>query len=243
MKQKWIALLLSIVMVLGLAACSADQIENALIITDAVLDMMGDDDTAAVGVIGGADGPTSIFVTDGSDTASVIGGADTPTTIPVTDGSNTTAQQPTGYDEPAVEIPAIDEDGTYNSAEDVGLYLYTYGELPDNYITKNEARSMGWEYGSVEDYAGDGAAIGGDKFRNEDGTLPTADGRQYYECDIDTVGETKRGAERIVWSNDGLIYYTADHYESFELLYGPDCQQDHFHADACYSHHDHHKNH
>ena len=55
---------------------------------------------------------------------------------------------------------------------------------------------------------------------NYEGLLPDAPGRKYYECDIDTLGARSRGAKRIIYSNDGLIYYTADHYESFELLYG-----------------------
>ena len=113
----------------------------------------------------------------------------------------------------------LDEDGWYYSAEEVALYLYTYGCLPDNFITKNEARDLGWEGGSVEDYA-PGCAIGGDKFGNREGLLPKASGRQYYECDIDTLGKDSRGAKRIVYSNDGLVYYTEDHYESFILLYG-----------------------
>ena len=50
--------------------------------------------------------------------------------------------------------------------------------------------------------------------------MPEADGRTYAECDIDTLGADSRGAKRIVFSNDGLIYYTEDHYETFELLYG-----------------------
>ena len=116
-------------------------------------------------------------------------------------------------------IPVIDEEGFYYSAEDVALYLYTYGHLPDNFITKSEARKLGWDGGSVEEYAPD-CAIGGDKFGNREELLPTAKGRQYYECDIDTLGENSRGAKRIVFSNDGLIYYTDDHYESFVLLYG-----------------------
>ena len=129
-------------------------------------------------------------------------------------------EEGTGYDQPEEIILPIDEDGTYSSAEDVSLYLYTYGCLPKNYITKNEARDLGWNGGSVEEYAGEGYAIGGDKFGNREGYLPRADGRQYYECDIDTVGGDGRGAKRIVWSNDGLIYYTPDHYQTFELLYG-----------------------
>ena len=116
-------------------------------------------------------------------------------------------------------IVPIDEGCWYYSAEDVSLYLYTYGHLPENYITKSEARDLGWDGGSVEDYA-EGCAIGGDKFGNREGLLPKASGRQYYECDIDTNGKDSRGAKRIVYSNDGLIYYTDDHYETFTLLYG-----------------------
>jgi len=121
----------------------------------------------------------------------------------------------TGYSEGLT----IDEDGWYYSAFDVSLYLHTYGHLPDNYITKSEAASLGWEGGSVEPYA-EGRAIGGDLFGNREGLLPEAKGRVYYECDIDTLGADSRGAQRIVFSNDGLIYYTSDHYESFKLLYG-----------------------
>ena len=58
------------------------------------------------------------------------------------------------------------------------------------------------------------------RFGNYEGLLPEADGRTYAECDIDTLGADSRGAKRIVFSNDGLIYYTEDHYETFELLYG-----------------------
>ena len=121
--------------------------------------------------------------------------------------------------EPEETQPLLDPDGWYYSAEDVALYLITYGELPGNFITKNEARELGWEGGSVQKYM-PGAAIGGDKFGNREGILPKASGRQYYECDIDTDGKSSRGAKRIVFSNDGLIYYTEDHYESFTLLYG-----------------------
>lgn len=113
----------------------------------------------------------------------------------------------------------IAEDGWYYNAADVSLYLHTYGHLPGNYMTKDEARKLGWEGGSVEEYA-PGRAIGGDEFGNREGLLPEKDGRIYYECDIGTKGADSRGASRIVFSNDGLIYFTRDHYESFELLYG-----------------------
>ena len=111
----------------------------------------------------------------------------------------------------------IDENGSYTSKEDVALYIHTYGHLPSNFITKSEARELGWDGGSVEDYA-PGCSIGGDRFGNYEGILP--EGKKYTECDIDTLGRSSRGARRIVFSNDGCIYYTDDHYETFELLYG-----------------------
>ncbi len=114
---------------------------------------------------------------------------------------------------------AIDEDGRYFDKENVALYIHTYGKLPKNFITKDEAGKLGWEGGSVEKYA-PGCAIGGDRFGNYEGQLPKAKGRTYTECDIDTDGYHSRGSRRIVFSNDGLIYYTHDHYETFELLYG-----------------------
>lgn len=114
---------------------------------------------------------------------------------------------------------ALDEGGEYTSAEDVALYLHLYAHLPQNFITKKDARALGWNGGGLDDYA-DGKCIGGDRFGNYEGLLPDAPGREYHECDIDTLHAVSRGAKRIVYSNDGLIYYTQDHYESFILLYG-----------------------
>lgn len=115
----------------------------------------------------------------------------------------------------------VDRDGAYFDRDRVALYIHLYGHLPDNFITKDEARKLGWESGPVETYA-PGRAIGGDRFGNYEGLLPEKAGRAYTECDIDTRGASSRGAKRIVFSNDGLIYYTADHYETFTLLYGKD---------------------
>ena len=135
-------------------------------------------------------------------------GTDTP---PETSAPETTAPQETQ--------PILDPDGSYTTKEDVALYIHTYGHLPSNFMTKNEAKKLGWEGGSLERYA-PGMCIGGDKFGNYEGILPDAPGRKWTECDIDTLGAKSRGAKRIVFSNDGLIYYTEDHYETFELLYG-----------------------
>ena len=113
----------------------------------------------------------------------------------------------------------IDENGSYTSKDDVALYIHTYGKLPSNFITKDEARALGWDGGSLEPYA-PGKCIGGDYFGNYEGLLPEKKGRKYTECDIDTMGKSSRGEKRIIFSNDGLIYYTDDHYASFTLLYG-----------------------
>lgn len=111
-----------------------------------------------------------------------------------------------------------DEDGYYYTAEEVVLYLYYYGKLPGNFISKTEARKLGWEGGSVEKFR-EGAAIGGDRFGNYEGLLPEKAGRGYTECDIGTYGKNGRGAERLIFSDDGLYFYTDDHYESFTELY------------------------
>lgn len=114
---------------------------------------------------------------------------------------------------------AIDKNGWYYSKDEVALYIHTYGCLPENFITKKEAEDLGWTGGSVQKYK-KGAAIGGSVFGNYEGLLPKKKGRTYYECDIDTNGKSSRGAKRIIFSNDGLIYYTDDHYETFTKLYG-----------------------
>ena len=199
--KKLLAFLLALVMAFGLLGCEAvvglalDLAEEALVdTTEYATDESVPDQTEEDPIRDQTD-----------DTAE----ADPPEDTTVADDPEDT----TGV------APAIDEEGFYYSAEDVALYLYTYGRLPENFITKSEARKLGWEGGNVEKYAPD-CAIGGDKFGNREELLPVASGRQYYECDIDTHGEKSRGAKRIVFSNDGLINYTDDHYESFVLLYG-----------------------
>ena len=116
--------------------------------------------------------------------------------------------------------PSISEDGTYTTKEEVAEYINLYGHLPSNFITKKEAKNLGWvsSEGNLNEVA-PGMSIGGDYFGNYEGLLPEAEDRDYYECDIDFDG-TYRNEKRIVFSNDGLVYYTEDHYESFELLYG-----------------------
>ena len=113
----------------------------------------------------------------------------------------------------------VEEDETYTSKEEVALYIHLFNHLPDNFITKNEAKDLGWvsSEGNLDEVA-PGKSIGGDRFGNYEGQLPEKKGRKYFECDIDYEGGY-RDSKRIVFSSDGLVYYTEDHYETFEKLY------------------------
>lgn len=151
-----------------------------------------------------------------------------PTEAPTETPTDTPAPEPTEAPTPApTAVPTdtpcpVSEDGEYWTKDEVALYIHLFGYLPKNYITKDEAKSLGWPgSGKLDPYA-PGCSIGGDYFGNYEKLLPTKRGRKYTECDIDTRGAKSRGAKRIVFSNDGLIYYTDDHYESFTLLYGED---------------------
>ncbi|HLR92171.1 MAG TPA: ribonuclease domain-containing protein [Atopostipes sp.] len=116
------------------------------------------------------------------------------------------------------EDVSVQEGEPYTGAQEVVDYLDAYGELPPNYLTKEEARELGWEAseGNLWDVAPE-ASIGGDYFGNFEGLLPEAEERDYFEADINYEGGY-RNAERLVFSNDGLYFYTEDHYESFEEL-------------------------
>ena len=151
-------------------------------------------------------------ITQPGATTQLVSG--TPQTAAPTDNTPTDTRTTSP---PEADTP--DEAGSYSSKEDVALYLHLYGHLPPNYLTKKQAKALGWSGGSLERFA-PGKCIGGDRSGNYEGRLPEAPGRFYTECDIDTIGKSKRGAKRIVFSNDGLIYYTEDHYENFTLLYG-----------------------
>lgn len=206
-KRFYLAGIAALVLALSLTGCGAD-----------------------VGIIISEDGPTGIYVGDNTitfddneDDAGEEDDGEAP--LPAAPEEAPVSKEDAAPEDPGTtgdgeqlyaDLDGLDEDGTYNSAEDVSLYLYTYGHLPENYITKNEARDLGWSGGSAEKYA-PGYAIGGDKFGNREGVLP--DGT-YHECDIDTIGQNSRGAKRLVYADDGRIYYTEDHYETFTLLYG-----------------------
>lgn len=100
--------------------------------------------------------------------------------------------------------------------EIVVKYLKEHGELPDYYITKSEAKSLGWvpSKGNLCEVA-PGRAIGGDIWTNRQKSLPTKSGRRYFEADLN-YNCGNRNADRVVFSNDGLVFVTFDHYRSFE---------------------------
>ena len=192
--KRLLSLLLALMMLFSLAACAQEDVDLALDVLDMVVDSLPE---------------------DSADT-----GVQTPDeTLP--DSQAPPAEEPNLPDVPEVpEEPALPEDGQYDDKENVALYIHLYGKLPSNYVTKKDAETLyGWEGGAL-DVIAPGKAIGGSYYGNYEGLLPEAAGREWTECDIDTIGGTSRGPKRIVFSNDGLIYYTPDHYETFELLYG-----------------------
>lgn len=107
----------------------------------------------------------------------------------------------------------------YYSKQEVALYLHTYQQLPPNYLTKSQATALGWQAdkGNLWEVT-DHGCIGGDVFGNWEKKLPVAANRIYYECDVDYEGGY-RSSHRLIYSNDDLIYYTGDHYTTFEQLY------------------------
>ncbi|MBR6279133.1 MAG: hypothetical protein IKR41_10355 [Bacteroidales bacterium] len=113
----------------------------------------------------------------------------------------------------------VKKNNPYSDKDSVALYIHYYKKLPPNYITKQEAQKLGWESskGNLHEVA-PGKSIGGDRFGNYEKLLPIDKKRKYFECDID-YEKGRRNAKRIIFSNDGLIYYTQDHYKSFEKIY------------------------
>lgn len=132
------------------------------------------------------------------------------------------AADPNVSPDPVISDPQpeeqLDEHGTYDSRDDVALFIYTYHRLPDNFMTKKEARSLGWQSGPLH-LVVDGMCLGGDVYKDYEDRLPDISGT-YYECDIDTLTRKKRGGKRIIYSDEWDIYYTDDHYKTFVKLYG-----------------------
>ena len=191
------ALLLSLLTAFSLTACGNDAVTDMVIdtVADVVIDALEDPST------GGSEEDKYLYLPEATDDYIRI-------ELPGDSSSETPPGQST---EEYIQADLPLEGEYYYDLENVVLYLDTYGELPDNYITKNEARKLGWEGGTPERFL-EGAAIGGDYFGNREGLLPDGD---YTECDLNTNGKDSRGAERLVFSDDGHYYHTEDHYESF----------------------------
>lgn len=113
---------------------------------------------------------------------------------------------------------SVEEAGTYTDKDHVAAYIHQFKKLPANYITKKEAQALGWKESGTLDRIAPGKSIGGDHYGNFEKQLPDKKGRQWTECDIDYV-KGNRGAKRIVYSNDGLVFYSASHYKDFVQLY------------------------
>lgn len=208
--QRSLCALLCALLLLPCVGCSEEDIGTALNIANSLLEDSFSETSAA-----DASGTASDASLTSSEnpTSSDPGSASTATSGSGSQSASV-GQDPNSW----LDGVELDEEGTYSSEEDVAAYLVTYHHLPDNYITKNEAKKLGWNGGSLEPYA-PGKCIGGSRFGNYEGRLP--ENTVYYECDIDTLGAKKRGAKRLVYSEDyELIYYTSDHYETFTLVYG-----------------------
>lgn len=122
------------------------------------------------------------------------------------------------------ETSEIVENNSYTTKDEVALYIYKFKKLPNNFVTKKEAKNAGWnnKAGNLWEVL-PGKSIGGDEYKNYEKKLPQITGRKYYECDIDYDGGY-RNEKRIIYADDfdeniGFIYYTEDHYKTFEKLH------------------------
>lgn len=104
---------------------------------------------------------------------------------------------------------------TLDGADGADWQLKTVQHLPDYYLTKEEAEAIGWirRKGNLNKVA-QGKMIGGDRYFNKNGHLPSDLGRTWFEADIE-YETSYRGDNRILYSNDGLIFVTYDHYLTY----------------------------
>lgn len=116
---------------------------------------------------------------------------------------------------------AVEESGLYTTKDSVAAYLCKFDKLPDNYVSQSEGKVLyesetgntfsKWNFNPWKTI---GVMIGGDTFGNKEGLLPEG---SYHEADVDYSGKN-RGTKRLVYQSDCVIYYTADHYETFKKL-------------------------
>lgn len=212
MKKKLISLLLAMSAAGLLCGCTQDEVDmffDAVSVVDEVLNSGTDAETE----------PETEPETASETEAETVPAADPETKSETESAAESEAESEA---EPAADSENADTDSdivwgeSYTTAEDVAEYIYLYGELPENFITKKEAGQLGWESseGNLWEVA-PGMSIGGDYFGNYEGLLPEG---TYHECDINYDGGY-RGAERIIYGDDGSVWYTDDHYETFTQLY------------------------
>ena len=203
------ALFLSLLMALSFTGCGNDAVTDAVIdtVADVMIDAITDEQGSPAASTQGSE-DKSLFLPEATDDYIYL-------EVP---GDSSYEATPDQSADEYIESNLPVEGEYYYDLENVVLYLDTYGELPDNYITKNEARKLGWEGGTPEHFLA-GSAIGGDRFGNREGILPDGD---YTECDLNTNGSSSRGAERLVFSDDGHYYHTENHYESFTEVWVED---------------------
>jgi len=224
---RFFAVLIALLTVLlSFGGCTQDEvIDTALTVLDAVLSDSGESSPSEQSTppeSANAPPQTEVQPPSGSSsgpTASPSSEAPKSSGIPSSSSSVSVSESPSQAVEEEHDSPSVEEDGWYSDRDSVALYLHTFGKLPGNFITKKEASALGWDSkkGNLWEVA-EGMSIGGDSFGNREGLLPADKGRKWYECDINYQGGY-RGAERILYSSDGLVYYTGDHYQTYTQLY------------------------
>ncbi len=215
----FLSLILSLSLTLPiLAGCT---VEDALDIATMVVESLPETDEGFTDAADASDAEASILpaVDEEPLPSAELSEPEPPAEEPAAEEVPETTEAPAVTAAPTPE-PQVEYGYDYSDPYDVADYIHLYGELPPNFITKDEAKDWGWisSEGNLWEVA-PGMSIGGDRFGNREKLLPEANGRRWYECDVNYEGGF-RGAERILYSNDGLIYYTDDHYESFTAIYG-----------------------
>ena len=116
---------------------------------------------------------------------------------------------------------AVEESGLYTTKDSVAAYLCKFDKLPSNYVGKNEGKSLyesktgnSFSKWNFNPWTTIGVMIGGDVFENREGLLPNG---SYREADVNYSAKN-RGTKRLIYQSDCIIYYTADHYETFSKL-------------------------
>lgn len=139
---------------------------------------------------------------------------------PDVSGIEAPAAQPAAASEPAAQEAAGQIAApAFTDPQAIADYIFANRRLPDHFITRREAEALG--YDADRNFLSDvapGLSLGGDRFGNYENLLPKASTRTWKECDANYISGP-RGTERIIYSNDGLVYYTADHYETYTQMF------------------------